>query len=99
MKRHPIRTLCRITITYWQRMPNSISVGFLSAPIGYPANRAFPEQSQCFCSDLWWGFNWVPKHIPSSSAPIQAQEPRHVGGKDGGEAADRGHELSGGRLL
>jgi hypothetical protein len=28
----------------------------------------------------------------------QARVPRHVGGEDRGEAADRGHDLSGGRL-
>ena len=30
--------------------------------------------------------------------PHQARIPRHVGGEDRGEAADRGHDLSGGRL-
>jgi hypothetical protein len=30
--------------------------------------------------------------------PHQARIPCHVGGEDGGEAADRGHDLSGGRL-
>jgi hypothetical protein len=30
--------------------------------------------------------------------PHQARVPRHVGGEDRSEAADRGHDLSGGRL-
>jgi hypothetical protein len=59
---------------------DSISVGFRSAPIGTPANLAFPEQCQFFCSELWWGSNWVPKHNPPPGSPLRTWPPHGFGG-------------------
>jgi hypothetical protein len=39
-----------------------------------------------------------PFVCPFLIRPHQARVPRHVGSEDRGEAADRGHDLSGGRL-